>query len=77
MSTSGRELLESFDHLPESEKREVASEILRRTFASDSEVELDEGKLTALYAQFANDDRSLAEEAMEDYERGLVGEDAR
>ena len=77
MSTSGRELLESFDHLPQSEKREVASEIIRRTFASDSEVELDEAQLTALYAQFAHDDRSLAEEGMEDYQRGLVGEDAR
>jgi hypothetical protein len=75
MSTSGRELLESFDHLPPSEKREVASEIIRRTFALDRD-QLDEVQLTALYAEFADDDRSLAEEGIEDYERSLVGEDA-
>jgi hypothetical protein len=31
MSTTTSEILESFDHLAEDEKREVASEILRRT----------------------------------------------
>jgi hypothetical protein len=31
MSTTASEILESFDHLAEDEKREVASEILRRT----------------------------------------------
>jgi flagellar motor switch protein FliG len=77
MSTSSRELLESFDHLPEAEKREVASEIIRRTFAFDRDVELDEAQLAALYAEFADDDRRLAEEGIEDYEKGLVGEDAR
>jgi hypothetical protein len=76
MSTNSQELLKSFDHLPASEKREVASEIIRRTFALDRD-QLDEMQLTALYAEFADDDRHLAEEAMKDYERGLVGEDAQ
>ena len=76
MSTNSQELLKSFDHLPASEKREVASEIIRRTFALDRD-QLDEMQLTALYAEFADDDRRLAEEGIEDYERGLVGEDAR
>lgn len=76
MSTAGEELLKSFEHLPESEKRGVASEIIRRTFALDRD-QLDEARLTALYAEFADDDRRLAEEGIEDYERGLVGEDAR
>ena len=76
MSTSSQELLKSFDHLPASEKREVASEIIRRTFALDRH-QLDEMQLTALYAEFADDNRRLAEEGIEDYERGLVGEDAR
>jgi hypothetical protein len=31
MSTTTSEILESFDHLAEDEKREVASEIIRRT----------------------------------------------
>jgi hypothetical protein len=76
MSTTSQELLKSFDHLPASEKREVASEIIRRTFALDRD-QLDETQLTALYAEFADDDRHLAEEGIENYDRGLVGEDAR
>jgi len=76
MSTNSQELLKSFDHLPASEKREVASEIIRRTFALDRD-QLDEMQLTALYAEFADDDRRLAEEGVKDYEHGLVGEDAR
>ena len=36
-----------------------------------------EKRYAALYAEFADDDRRLAEEGIEDYERGLVGEDAR
>ena len=75
MSTASEELLKSFDHLPASEKREVAAEIIRRTFAFDRD-QLDERQLTALYAEFANDDRHLAEEGIGDYKRGLVGEDA-
>ena len=35
MSTSSHQLLDSFDRLPESEKRAVASEIIRRTLAFD------------------------------------------
>jgi hypothetical protein len=76
MSTSGRELLESFDHLSGPEKREVASEIIRRTFALDRD-QLDEMQLSTLYAEFADDDRRFAEEDIQDYERGLVGEDVR
>ena len=76
MSTTSQELLKSFDHLPASEKREVASEIIRRTFALGRD-QLDETQLTALYAEFADDGRHLAVEGIEDYARGLVGEDAR
>lgn len=76
MSTASQELLKSFDHLPPAERREVASEIIRRTFALDRH-QLDEAQLTALYAEFEDDDHRLAEEGMEGYERGLVGEDAR
>lgn len=75
MSTSGRELLKSFEHVPASEKREVASEIIRRTFAFDRN-ELDDVQLAPLCAQFADDDHRLAEEGIEDYARGLAGEDA-
>jgi hypothetical protein len=74
MSTTGEELLKSFDLLPEQEKHLVASEIMRRAFASSRE--LDDARLASLYAEFAETDRKLAEEGIEDYERGLVSEDA-
>ena len=67
MSTTGEELLKSFDLLPEPEKREVASEILRRTFATTSE--LDETQLAALYSESADEDRKLAEQGIEDYDK--------
>jgi hypothetical protein len=73
MSTTGEELLKSFDLLPESEKQHVASEMLRRVYASARK--LDEAQLAALYAEFAEVDRKLAEEGMEDYEKGLASED--
>ncbi len=73
MSTSVREVLNSFDLLPEPEKRKVASEIMRRAFASRA---LDDAQLAALYAEFAEPDRELAEEGIEEYERGLASEDA-
>lgn len=68
MSTTTREILESFDHLAEDEKREVASEILRRTIElelpplTDDELvlnaealflELDQRELTNYLTQFA------------------------
>lgn len=74
MSTSGEDLLKSFDLLPEPVKHEVASEILRRTFAATPQ--LDEEQLAALYADSANEDRALADEGLEDYASGLLAEDA-
>lgn len=75
MSASSQELLESFDRLPDAEKREVASEIIRRTFVPN--LQLDEAELAAVYANFAEEERSLAEEGLEDYQKGLLAEDAR
>lgn len=37
----------------------------------------DEKQLAALYAEFAEEDRELAEEGMSDYAEGLVKEDAQ
>jgi len=76
MSTESQNLLTSFDHLPPDEKREVASEIIRRTFTLDRD-ETDDAQLAALYAEFADEDRRLADEGVDDYQRGMVGEDAR
>ena len=69
MSTSSQEFLKSFDRLPEPEKREVASEIIRRAFAPNAV--LDEAEMAALYAGISETDRKLAQEGIEDYERGL------
>jgi len=35
MSTTVKQLLDKFDHLPDTEKREVAAEIMRRTVKLD------------------------------------------
>lgn len=77
MSTSGKELLKSFDLLPEVEKREVASEIIRRTFSPHREPAMDEHQMKSLYASFADEDRELAEDGMEDYDKSLATEDAQ
>jgi len=68
------DLLKSFDLLPEPQKHQVASEILRRAYPSPQE--FDDAQMAALYAEFADADRNLAEEGIEDYEKGLVLEDA-
>lgn len=75
MSTSKQEFLKSFDLLPDVEKLDVASEIIRRTFAHNRTIEFDEAQLASPYADFANEDQVLAEEGMEDYERGLLVDD--
>jgi hypothetical protein len=74
MSTTGDQLLESFDLLPEPEKQQVAPEVLRRALASNTE--LDEAQLATLYAEAAEADRQLAEEGMESYEKSLASENA-
>ena len=75
MSTAGEDLLRSFDLLTDQEKREIVSEIIRRTFAST--VQVNESELAALYSESAQEDRHLAEQGMEDYDSGLLVEDAQ
>ena len=77
MSTSGEELLKPFDLLPEVEKREVASEIIRRAFSLDRNIALDQGELKARYASFAAEDQELAEQGMQDYAKRLTTEDTQ
>ena len=77
MSTSGQELLRSFDLLPEVEKREVASEIIRRAFSLDRNIAIDQEELETRYASFAAEDQELAEQGMEDYGKRLTTEDTQ
>jgi hypothetical protein len=68
------DLLKSFDLLPEPQKHQVAFEILRRAYPAPKE--FDDAQIAALYAECADADRNLAEEGIDDYEKGLVLEDA-
>ena len=77
MSTSGQELLRSFDLLPEVEKREIASEIIRRAFSLDRNVAIDQEELETRYASFAAEDQELAEQGMEDYGKRLTTKDTQ
>ena len=77
MSTGGQEPLRSFDLLPEVEKREVASEIIRRAFSLDRNVAIDQEELETRYASFAAEDQELAEQGMEDYGKRLTTEDTQ
>ena len=77
MSTDSQKVLASFDLLPESEKRAVVSEIIRRTFILGRQPKLDDGQLTALYRDAAAEDRELAELGLEDYAKDLAAEDAQ
>jgi hypothetical protein len=63
MSTSAQNLIESFDKLPESEKQEVASEILRRTINFDMPAFSDEELVLSAEELFLELDRREAEDA--------------
>ena len=63
MSTSAQEILHSFDQLPEDEKQEVASEILRRTINFDLPPLSDEELVLSAEELFSELDRREAEDA--------------
>ena len=63
MSTSAQEILESFDQLPDPEKQEVASEILRRTLSFDLPSLSDKELVMSAEELFLELDRREAEDA--------------
>jgi len=63
MSTEAQNLIESFDRLPDAEKQEVASEILRRTVNFDMPVLSDEELVLSVEELFLELDRREAEDA--------------
>lgn len=65
--------------LSEDEIKQVADYLAFLKFRSRrrNAVETDETQLAALYAEFADEDRSLAEEGMSDFARSLAAEDKR
>ena len=76
MSTK-EQVLEELETLSEAEIKEVAEYLAFLKFRSRIKSHaVDESQLAALYAEFAEEDRDLAEEGMDDYAEGLTREDA-
>lgn len=76
MSTK-EEILEEIETLSEAEIKEVAAYLAFLKYRSQNKRStVDETQLAALYAEFAEEDRNLAEEGMSDYGEGLMKEDA-
>lgn len=69
----------AIEGLSDAELRQVAEYVAFLKFRARIEPigTLDETKLAALYGEFAEEDRMLAEEGMEDYAKGLKEEDSR
>ncbi len=73
------QVVQELDRLPEPELKQVADYLAflkfrarrRRTVAPD------EASLAALYAEFDEEDRRLAEEGMDEYALALADEDAK
>ena len=67
----------TFDSLSEPELRQVAEYLSFLRFRSHvkRKTSINEKKLAELYAEFSNDDRQLAEEGIEDYNKDLLAED--
>lgn len=69
---------QAIDSLSESELWQVAEYVAFLKFRArlSQPLQVDEDKLALLYAEFADEDRLLAEEGMADYDAGLLTEDA-
>jgi hypothetical protein len=71
------QVVQELDSLSETELKQVAEYVafLRFRTRLKSIPTLDEAQLADLYAEFADEDRELAEEGMSDYARSLMKED--
>lgn len=77
MSTR-EQVLEELETLSEAELNEVAEYLAFLKYRSQRKlVVVDEAQLAALYGEFAEDDRELAEEDLAGYAEGLQAEDAK
>lgn len=73
------EVIHELDKLSEAELKQVAEYVAFLKFQSRMKriPSLDDTQLEALYKEFAEEDRRLAEEGMADYAEGLAKEDRR
>jgi len=71
------QVVQELDTLNETELRQVAEYMafLRFRTRISPMPELDETQLAALYTEFADEDRNLAEEGIADYAKELMKED--
>jgi acetyl-CoA carboxylase beta subunit len=69
-------LAQELDSMSEIELEQIAEYMafLRFRARHRTTLLLDEAQLAALYSEFADEDRELAEEGMSDYTRGLLRE---
>lgn len=72
------QVVQDIDVLSESDLKQVAEYLAFLKFRARSHTPaFDETQLAALYAEFGDEDRLLAEEGMADYFEGLGREDVR
>lgn len=73
------QVTQELDSLSETELKQVAEYVafLRFRARIKSMPALDETQLAVLYAEFADEDRQLAEDGMSDYAKGLIKEDTQ
>ena len=70
------QVVEQLKTLSEAQIKEVAEYVAFLKFRTrKASPQLDEKHLAALYAEFADEDRNLAEEGMAEYAKGLAKED--
>ena len=76
--TLKQQVTQDLERLDEGGLREVADFVAFLQFRTRRHAALDwdESKMAALYAEFAEEDRALAEASMADYAAGLAREDA-
>jgi hypoxanthine phosphoribosyltransferase len=70
------QVVEEMKTLNEAELQDVATYLAFLKFRAKTNP-TQEAQWAALYTEFAEEDRKLAEEGMEDYTRGLLQEDAQ
>jgi len=79
VTTIKEQITQELDSLSEADLGQIAEYLAFLKFRSrvKSMPSLDETKLAALYAEFGDEDRGLAEQGMSDYAQSLAEEDAR
>ena len=73
------QVVQKLDSLSEDELKQVAEYVAFLKFRTRIKPmpEFDETKMASLYAEFADEDRKLAEDGISDYAKGLMKEDTR